>query len=186
MAGICGQGCRGVIFVFGVARSGTSAVARVLEQRFGVDMGGPGLVRPANPDGIYERDRLTVVDRALGSGNVSVLQWAEVVREELGALSEPWGYKHPMNAHAIPLYLTLYPRAIILLVRRDPDATADSWARTYRMGRDSAVRAVTKTREHIALGLRRIDVLDIDMTERLTDDEIVERIRGYRGLEPVA
>lgn len=172
-----------MIIVAGLARTGTSAVARVLEQRFGVDMGGPGTVRPQNPDGVYERQWQANADQALEAGHINTVQWTQAIRPRVATLREPFGLKHPFNTYHFGYYLVLYPQAAIIRTVRDPSPVEASWKRTYPSWPKRVIRREVQARtQYLDRVLRDIEHVTVDMNEHRTDDEIVDMLDGYRGL----
>lgn len=168
-----------MIMVAGLARSGTSAVSRVLETVHGVDMGGPGRVRPENPHGTYERDWQVLADQSLMGGSMNTRQWSWAIQPHVYALTEPFGLKHPFNAGFFQLYVALYPNASIVWVRRDLDAVRASWRRCYpQWGEGRIERTVEQHERNLHTVLSPLSTVVVDMTERRTDEEIADAVQG--------
>ena len=137
------------VFVLGMHRSGTSALARLLE-RLGLYAGGElDFAEPdeANPRGYWERRDVWALNestlRSLGSGwNLpigldlasmpdAVRAWfAERAAKIVGRLDAegPWVAKDPRSCLLFPLWRPLLRNPVAILIHRDPLAVARSLA----------------------------------------------------------
>ena len=136
------------LIVMGMHRSGTSLVARVL-QHAGVHLGTDTNVHdesdffreqnkrifqlahadwdwPAGMQALLEdaetREALEEELRAAcgGSGARGFLGWRRwLAARELGAQTDPWGWKDPRNTYTLPLWRRIFPEARVVNVYRD-------------------------------------------------------------------
>jgi len=149
------------VFVLGAARSGTSAVARVVGL-LGVSAGREDDHKPAdddNPRGYWESRELTSLNRRLlveaggapyGPAPALADDWfldpgLDALREEAAATlrrvfpTSPWVWKDPRTSFTLPFWLAVADvEPVVVLVYRDPLEVADSLVR-----RDDAPAAIT-------------------------------------------
>ena len=124
-----------MILTLGTGRCGSTTVARVLGS-LGVDMGGPGELSTAFPDGDREDPWVTALSRDLKYSRITRDEWRDSVRAYAATKTEPWGLKIPLMAEFPGLALaTLEPTAVIWIVR-DLEATVRSWVRWMEGGAD--------------------------------------------------
>jgi len=162
--------------VVGTGRSGTSSVARVLHERLGVNMGGPGRRTESNPRGDYERKGTRRISLEYLRGYVSLAEWRDGVRKIAGSLKEPWGVKFPPSAYMLDEWFRLFPDARTIWAQRDLTLTANSMMRWYGFTEHRARFEVGSRLHLLTLFLRDRDVLEIDFTGHLSDEEIVARL----------
>lgn len=171
--------------IFGTGRSGCSRVARILEDRFGIDFGGPGVVNDAYPDGTYEREAQRVIDTSHMIGDINVQQWALAMRRFAGTLTEPFGLRHPMNAPFVQLYIAMFPDAKIIWCQRDLVASASDYYTTHEVDDVVALKAVMGRFDALARTLSTVSHVAVDVTREWTDDELADYLAGQLSLEPV-
>jgi hypothetical protein len=170
--------------IFGTGRSGCSRVARILEDRFGVDFGGPGEVNAAYPDGTYERPGQRVIDTSHLIGDITVQQWALAMRRLVDGLTEPFGLRHPLNAPFVQLYVAMFPDARIIWCQRDLVATARDYYETHEVDDVTALRAVTGRFEALARTLSAVPHVAVDVTREWTDSELADYLAEQLELAP--
>lgn len=175
---------RGPVLVVGTGRSGTSCVARLLEEELGVDMGGPGnLDRESNPRGDYEDPELKDLDMAFRRGHVTRARFEAQLREIAADRADPWGAKHPANATHLDAWLDVFPGAVLIWARRDLEDTAQSWIRWYGTDPEKARRVVGRRDQAIAELLTRrgprVPHVTLNFTPYVEEGPLVEFLRLF-------
>lgn len=173
-----------MIFVVGVGRTGTSVVAKVLEERLGVDMGGPGMPDDANPDGDWEEGQFAELAWALWSKKIGTSGWAERAKQIAAAKVEPWGVKHPVHSEFIPLIMETFPSAVWIWCKRDLLDTWQSWLRNFHMNPEPAWALVNHRHWAIQVALLERQHMEIDLTRRLEEEELARALG--EGIEVIA
>jgi hypothetical protein len=139
-----------VICIAGMPRSGTSLVTQLLH-RCGLHLGPPGdLMPPAidNTDGYWENLKFVRLNERLlaASGGtwfappVTLRPTPAITADAKSILAEfegrePWGWKDPRNAVALPFWKSLLPSMKVLVCVRHPAETAASLAASALMPR---------------------------------------------------
>ena len=178
-----------MIFVVGTGRSGTTTVARLLEDRFGIDMGGPGTFSDAQPKGDYEDPTLRALNWQLVTGEITNAEWKERALEYAATRGEPWGAKHPGFSFLMPILLDAFPDAEIIWAKRDVNLSIASWIRikgiTDPVQLDDVAYGINYRHWQVAytLQVNRRPHLAIDFTNRLDEDEIAAALGEYLNLE---
>jgi O-antigen biosynthesis protein len=143
------------IFVLGMHRSGTSAVARILSLA-GAYLGEPKELLPShprdNPTGYWERIDLVVEhDKFLAESGfswdrIANYEWNDIddesratlrvilrdVEKKLQSGQRPWLVKDPRLCLLLPVWLELAPDAACVIVVRDPREIAASLRESHR------------------------------------------------------
>jgi len=130
-----------VICVAGMPRSGTSLVTQLLH-RCGVNLGPPEQLMPAsvdNADGYWENLRFVQLNERLLAANgatwfappATLRPTPEITAEAKSILAqfegqEPWAWKDPRNALALPFWKGFLPSMKVLVCLRHPAETASS------------------------------------------------------------
>ena len=178
-----------MIFVVGTGRSGTTTVARLLETRFGIDMGGPSSISEAQPDGDWEEEFVRRLNWQFINNEINHTEWRRVVLEWAETKVEPWGVKHPGFSLMMPILLEAFPTATIIWCKRDVEASIESWLRVKEVPagtQEEDVRISMHYRHwHVAhiLQILRRPHLQIDFTTRLPEDQIAMALGEYLELE---
>jgi hypothetical protein len=176
------------VLVVGTGRSGTSFVAKCLEE-IGVDMGGPGTVRDETPDGDYEDIELRAEEdsllaefaaaRKLGSDSdaetvvgFAVRDFRDGVVGILDPRARPVGYKTTRGHQTLGYWLELFPAARIVWAHRDPEDTARSFARSYGRDFESSLHTVHHRLRELPKRLAGRDFLAIACTARRDPEEV--------------
>ena len=169
------------IIVFGIPRSGTSAVARVLHEKLNVQMAlefkPPD---PITPDGHYECKTVNELNHKLISGLLTGVQWEKDFIEYASyrmSFQIPWGFKDPKIRYPFILgcILSLYPAKLgTMYIRTHRKIEQIIKSQVINFGISEQ-----KARDDIIRGDTLMDTLldgkkciNMDMSERLTDEEI--------------
>ena len=174
------------IIVTGIGRTGTSAVARVLHEKMGVNMG--DVFKPDDwrcPDGHYEETTINQVNRMFTDGDISVLsllQTYTIYSKKMVKRKKLWGFKDPRISvgailGALIQFYMVEVGAFLIRCNRNKELTAKSIVRCFERTPEDAGRRydlITKTMDMLLNG---VDHLVIDMSERLSDKEIEDRIK---------
>lgn len=162
--------------VVGAGRTGTSVVAKVLQERMGVDMGGPGVVRGATPDGDWEDPVFADLSWKTWGGEISQSEWKRRAKREARKRVEPWGVKHPVFSEFLPLVLATFPNAVFVWCKRDPLDTWQSWLRRFSVAPEEAWVRVNYRHWAIQAALINTPHMSIDTTHHLEEEEIARAL----------
>jgi len=125
------------VLVVGTGRSGTSTVARLLQDRFGIKMVRQDFLKPDQwaPKGYYEDRRMKELSRKLLSGHIDGKEFSRRAFDWMtgGDVNIKWGYKLPQTCyHPVAVIDSLDPVRIVVCLR-ERIACARS-IRTWRRG----------------------------------------------------
>lgn len=170
--------------IFGTGRCGTSRVARILEERFGIDFGGPGETSGAHPEGTYEWQAHRVIDTAFMLGDITIQQWALAIRRFTETLTEPYGLRHPLNAPFVQLYVCMFPEAKLIWCQRDLTETIADYYQTHDVEDVVAAKAVLGRFDALCQTLLKLPHVAVDVSKLDTDDEIADYLAAALDLVP--
>lgn len=129
--------------LIGMHRSGTSMLAKVLDEA-GIFM---GVVKDHNYEAIHF---LSINQRSLWASDANWLEprvpykdeWKLIPKKELyqehfklttrmqklkyAFFAKAWGWKDPRNTFTLPMWLSLFPKAKVIYLKRNPDAIVKS------------------------------------------------------------
>lgn len=173
-----------MILVVGTGRSGTSAISRVLQERLGVDMGGPGKISESNEKGDYENSFFrNKIDIPYYRNQISKKEWFRRAHAFAEEMEEPWGIKDPRNAYFLDMFLEAFPEATIIWSWRNPEDVAQSMYKWYagHGGIDVDIyRQETASRLwHLTNHLAGVEYLPINMTEHREEETLAEVLDSY-------
>ena len=172
------------ILVIGIARSGTSTVARILHEELGVSMG-HDFPDPDdnNPKGYYEDLIVKDLNKGFVQGRLSYREWfvgtfkyiSDRLHEHI-----PWGVKNVRLASLLGLYLQFFDNPLIIRCVRDPDLVVNSHIKCFSHRPDmSKLNVILKTQALNRI-LRGREHLVVEFgEERRTDGELIKLIGGY-------
>lgn len=173
-----------MILVVGAGRTGTSVVARVLEERLGVDMGGPGRVGASVPDGDYEDKEFSAMALKLWKTEISADEWRMWALGKAEEKTEPWGVKYPGHSEFMPTIIKTFPEAVWIWCQRDIWDTWQSWLRYFNLEPDEAWARLNYRNWAIQIAMLKVPHMEIDLTERV-DEDTLERALG-EGINMIA
>lgn len=166
-----------VYLVTGTGRSGTSAVARVLRDH-GVYMG-----EHLNKD--YEDTAFRNLNASLIQNKIPYFAYEAELRKLINTRMalDRWGMKDPRLAYFLGLYLHYIPSPVVVWCTRDVEQSAQSCVRQYGWSEVQA-RGVMHDRHNLLENITSsVECIEIDFTERLTDDQIAERLGVYENIK---
>lgn len=171
-----------MILVVGSGRSGTSVVSRILQERLGVDMGGPGKKSPSNKQGDYENAYFrNKIDIPYERRNINTREWKYRARRFAHEKEEPWGIKDPRNAHFIDLFIEVFPDAHVIWCQRDFEQTVGSWRKWY--GGSMSVEYIREEIDNRLFELgKRLGThpyLPLDFSVWWDEDELAQTLYDY-------
>lgn len=178
------------VVVVRVGRSGTSTVARLLQEELGISMGRK--FDPPNracPEGSYEDLEFRELGMRFAAGKIGLPTFRTAVErlaEERDRDGGAWGFKDPRCCSFLGLYLT-WLDPVVIWCRRDLEDVVRSWERVTTAVHAEAWFEVQARHRHLVRLLGepgcwercRLDVLRIDFTHPVPDDELVERIGPF-------
>jgi len=185
------------VIVAGIPRSGTSAIARILHIKCGVNMGNDLLDEyplsneskkklgnwreKLNPEGFYESMELFVLSTNVRNGrypfDIALLKLQSYFKRRMEEGSALWGFKDPRlcSPPVFSLLLSWFDRAYIIFTYRNNEKTLSSM--TTKLGYSEAkAKAFCKQKDYIKMVLKDKPHVEIDMSEKLSDDEIIEKV----------
>lgn len=172
------------VIVIGPPRSGTSAVARVLHEDMGVCMGLD--FRPPNehnPEGSYEDHRFIFTNQQFLLGEITFKKWWSTVNNFFLEINSngKWGFKDSRINYLIGLLLINFEDPLIIRCRRDVKPATESM--TKAMGINIGEARCTYYNMNLCLDriTRGRDIINIDLTNKLTDEQIKETILAHTG-----
>ncbi len=194
--------------VLGMHRSGTSAVAGMLD-RLGVRMG-PKNARPdwigrhwSNPMGHFENPDIVWLNGLIlnydGTGVHEDLAWdqipdrarsyaAQIERVLRSTEGDLWGWKDPWSVFTIEEFLPRVHDPHLIFVFRDPDDVAASLFRRDGTGAAESHRVTNRfAQELAAIGTRHPEIPRLDLRfEDVTGhpSETLQRLAGFAHLTP--
>jgi hypothetical protein len=174
------------VIVIGCARTGTSAVARVLHENMNVSMGIE--FKPYDwrtPEGHYEDKYIKLQNAMFLDGIIALPDLMDFYREYLKSrilLNNPWGFKDPKVSHPALLgyligFFGYYGTLFIIRCNRDKQLVVKSAMRCFDRPEDEAAKRYDDVNTSMDTLLEGKKHFAIDMTERLSDEEIEKRIR---------
>ena len=169
------------VVVIGPPRSGTSVIARLLQEELGVMMDeGPIAKRPQNPDGLYEDKELIRINEIAMRGwkpeveNKMNMQWATQFAAFVANRMQRydrWGFKDPRMVALIPWMKQFLIDAIWIVPIRKQKDIAKSLITKFGMPSAMARLSVQKSYKLIKDGLGRCH--EIDLTYIRKDNDLV-------------
>jgi hypothetical protein len=172
------------IIVVGTGRSGTSTVARILQEHFKIRMAYNWDNEPHNPLGSYEEQKMIAETNALVSGCLSVQGWLQRYNEVYKTGSSYTGIKQTAlsmctkqqwKALAPSLVFRTYrpamPTISSMLKWREPKDR--SYWKNFYCGREEKMMWGLDSAKH------NFPVLTIDFTKFQPDEMIIEQLKPW-------
>lgn len=170
------------IVVLGTGRSGTSAVAGVLHH-LGCSMGEEFYPSDrTNKHGAFEDVEFMYMDTAYLNGKIDKPEYAEIIARREERHEQIWGVKSPTFARTLRYLLPHLDDVRLVVCRRDPAETVNSYMRAYYSGRIAAEEWYEDTVRALTSRLMEFDgpVLEVQFEELLDDPEaIVSEIMAF-------
>jgi hypothetical protein len=174
------------VIVIGCARTGTSAVARVLHENMNVSMGIE--FKPYDwrtPEGHYEDKYIKLYNAKFLDGRIALPELMDFYREYSTTritLNNLWGFKDPKVSHPALLgyligFYGYFGTPFFIRCNRSKQLVIKSAIRCFGITESNAIESydvINKSMDTLLEGRKH---LAIDMTERLSDKEIEKRIR---------
>ncbi len=120
-----------MILVVGPGRSGTSVVAKALNEMgvsMGVHFGKPDEI---NPHGYYEDLEFKNLNERFLRSDFNHVLFRDRLRQLIAHREEPWGVKDPRLCFVLGFYLDELPNAVLVRTRRDMHSVAQSMCKCY-------------------------------------------------------
>ena len=174
--------------VVGSIRSGTSTVAWILSQHFGIRMG-TTLLAPdkANPDGYYEDTDLVRLSKVFGSDfmadKIDLNGWqkgADAFFHKMIGLNKPWGFKAVRVSPIVEYALYRFKDATVIRCKRPKGLVVKSANRVFGHdpGRMGQIYDGWETYLDHLLAQKQHLTINYGLNGRLTDQEIIGMING--------
>jgi len=172
--------------VLGTGRCGTSTTARILHEKLGVFMGESFLPPDENnPDGYYEDSEFVSLNHRFYRRGLDVQNWLAYVTRliaERQMLQKPWGIKSMRMADTLGMYLTFFDKPKLIYCQRNKEDTLASFQRCYSYAPSQAQNIYWFRKTVIDRLLQGRDYLTLDFTNHLTDEYIIDRLKGKWNL----
>jgi len=182
------------VIVVGSGRSGTSSIGRILHEEMHIRMG--RYLKPGdalNPEGYYEDLISHALIRGMVSGDNSIYNprtYLEIMNDLNGYVA--WGVKDPWFLLLPPAWQKALTPDLCMIATRSLEKTVNSWLKVWRSSvnatsADNPPKSVvdhytrlTLDRNERANRLYDVwpNIVTIDFTERVSDEEIKTAIRA--------
>jgi len=172
--------------VVGPGRCGSSTVARLLHEHFGVCMGYDFLPpdQDQNPDGNYEDMHIVQIHKALILGHLNYREWIfnlqQIIYNRV-TKKKPWGLKDPIMSYFISWWITFFddcPR--IIRCKRDEKLVLKSMEKAWdEVNHIEEAKSLYKGREWcISHTLQYFPhlVVDFGTKKKISDKTIIKMI----------
>ena len=169
-----------MILVTGTGRSGTSTVAKVLHEH-GISMGNSFAQSDQHDSGYsYEDLECRKLNAMFLRNDMNYMEYLEKLCEygRKRSAEGKWGVKHPATCYVLGIYLQVFS-PIVIRCTRDKEMVVKSCMRCYNFTREKAEKLYDNWTVMLDSVLARMEHLEIDFTERVTEDEIWSKISDY-------
>lgn len=170
------------VLVFGVGRSGTSTVARILHGRLGICMG-QRFRNPDqnNPQGYFEDLDLKHLNDQFLRGVLNFPAWHNCVLNEL---SQPWrqnywGFKDPRLCELGGFYLSLIEDTKVIRCDRNRNQVFMSMQSAYNWSENECHEIIDRRTALLDNMLSERSHLTIDFSTKKSDSELMSQIAGF-------
>lgn len=169
-----------MILVIGTGRSGTSTVAKILHEH-GIKMGNSFVSSREHENGSsYEDTECKRINTDFLQNKMTYDEYIRKLCKYGKSKTEPWGVKHPAITYVLGVYLQVFDPIIIRCSRKREDVV-NSCMRCYGFSREKAEHLYDYRTAILDSVLGRVEHLDIDFTERLSEDDIWDRLGSFIG-----
>ena len=170
--------------VMGCGRSGSSTVARILNNHFRINMGdklrGPD---PFAPLGYYEDADMHAMNKSFLWGQTSYpdwCYWTQIYIKKRQARDIPWGFKVGGVPYFLGLYLSLLPKPKIIRVIRKFSLVHHSQVTKWKHDPDMCKRTIMGKMKALRRVLQYVPHQQIYFNERRrSDKEIAKEISEF-------
>ncbi len=174
-----------MILVVGTGRSGTSTVAKLLHGH-GISMGNSFVTSSEHENGSsFEDTECKRINTDFLKNKMSYDEYIKRLCRYGRGKTEPWGVKHPAIVYVLGIYLQVFD-PVIIRCSRDREGVVESCMRCYGFSRERAEHLYDYRTVILDSVLGRIEHLDIDFTERLSEDDIWNRLGSFIGQSPTS
>lgn len=183
------KGCP--IIVIGPPRSGTTMVARVLQEWFGVLMDGKP-IKPdkiVNPYGWYEDSRLAEASNLLLQGFISGQAWDRRFKRFIYSMEKKavsWGFKDPRMVPFFGHVLSFFRTRTIIRCHRKRELVLESYISKLGWTKEESERRYDRDEKMLDIILKEIPHIRIDFEDNATEDELIELFRSNMVLRDAA
>ena len=172
--------------VLGEGRCGTSAVARILHTKLGVNMG-DRLSPPdkANSLGGYEDLDISKPNKMFVSGYINFPYWNQLICDALMKKESrgiPWGFKDPTICHLLGMYLARWSEPKLVRCERPRTLVIPSLMKWYGFTGNEAQLLYDSRRVALDRLLAGRDVLTIRFDTKVSDEEVECLLKAKFGL----
>lgn len=164
------------VIVIGSPRSGTTTVARVMQNWLGIVMDASPMKpdKVINPYGWYEDSRLVEMNRLYYLGMIKLNAWARRFKRYIRAmekLDRPWGFKDPRIIPVFGYALSFFKSPTIIRVRRDRKLVIASQMGKLGRTAEKAERLYDKEQQALDRTLNHRDHYLIDFAGGVVSEE---------------
>lgn len=170
------------VIVIGPPRSGTSTIARILSNYFGIKMGTLFMTTDMrNPGGYYEDIDLVKANDEFMMGKITLPQWSEKMLafiKKMLELQTPWGFKDPRACIFFGQILSFFDNPTIIRCHRKEGLVIKSLEEYFNFKREQAQQLYFKSEKTLDRVLKGRFHIFLDMTKGRSDLEIVKEMAG--------
>lgn len=181
------------IIVIGPPRSGTTMVASVLQNWFGVLM--DGAPKPSSellhPLGFLEDSRLVEANHLYLTGVIPINAWTRRFRRFVRAMKRQtknglWGFKDPRLIPLLTYSLSFFDRATILRCHRRKELCVKSYVEKLDWSKEKSIKYWNNAEESLDRQLKNKPHYRIDFDEIVTEEQIIELLTSGAVLRHAA
>ena len=172
--------CQSPVVIVGTPRSGTSTVARIMHEYFGICMGTAWYNQvESNPAGNFEDKDLVDTNQDFIEDRITLSQWEFRLMKffhKMEKLGGPWGFKDPRMIRLVGAVLPYFKKCTIIRTYRPAELCVPS--RVKYLGWSHKSSSVSYVMDMATLDrlLSHYEHIKIDFTEQLNDIDIIKSI----------
>jgi hypothetical protein len=174
------------IIVVGCPRSGTSVVARILQENCDIMMDeGPIKKDSRNPKGYYEDHRLQKINTGMiarwkfGADNLIDQRWAVEFAEWIvgrGSKYDRWGFKDPAMIGFIHWTFQFFKDPVFIWTYRNKKKIVDSQMKKLGFNREIAERGVDAYNDMLNKHLKDKNLHKINLTNYMSESKLNQKL----------
>lgn len=179
------------IIVIGPPRSGTTMVARVLQEWFGVLMDGKPMRsdKTINPYGWFEDSRLAEASNLLLQGVISGSAWDRRFKRFIHSMqkrSHVWGFKDPRMVPFFGHVLSFFETRTIIRCHRSKKLVVESYKSKLGWTEEESNFRYDRDERMLDEQLKYIPHFRIDFENNVREEDVIELFRSNMVLRDAA
>jgi hypothetical protein len=179
------------VIVIGPPRSGTTSVARMLQEWYGILMDGdPKPVHPIiNPHGWFEDRRLEIATNMYYDGKITIEGWMMKVLDfgqSMRRINKAWGMKDPMLVPFLSLITRLFDESTIIRCHRPKELVVASMMKKLGWAEKNASDRYDRDERMLNEQLKDRPHYRIDFDKHIAEEIIIDLFENSMVLRNVA